>query len=552
MIKCRVNFFLICIALLFMHQAFATHYFVNSALGNDENSGMSTDRPFQSIEKVNAIQLKPGDTVLFAAEQVFFGEIRLLGIQGLPNAPVVISSYTDVLGRATTSKILHFGINAKSKANGILIQNCSYVIVKHAAIEADGYEGEKSLEDKMRVGVKIVATEGKICKNIQLDSLEIKNIFFENSGFVRGAAEVRTANGSQRYGWGIRLMAEHPTAQITEVDISNCKISNVSHTGIKLTGVNKNINWIRIFSNDIAYTGGPGIQMSEVKNIHVHHNSVDHSGSNNDSRKWGRGSGLWTWGASQVLIEHNSFTHANGPGDSAGAHIDFNCDHIVLQYNFSGRNAGGFCEILGNNYNCAYRYNISVNDGYRIKGENGAFQEGKVFWLSGYQGDQKPRKGPVNSYFYNNTIYVDTTITARIAIDATSKGILIANNIFCIMGAAKMVLGDQNKADNGGLSVDGQVLFTNNLWCSSDAWPLDAPIKEVKLKVGSPKFTNPGGFAIEDYIPKNTKLIKGKGIKIEPLTGDFMGLLQGMNPERDILGNEIAHDIPIGAIGPKG
>ena len=26
---------------------------------------------------------------------------------------------------------------------------------------------------------------------------------------------------------------------------------------------------------------------------------------------------------------------------------------------------GGFCEILGDNINCGYRYNISVNDGYR-------------------------------------------------------------------------------------------------------------------------------------------------------------------------------------------
>ena len=34
---------------------------------------------------------------------------------------------------------------------------------------------------------------------------------------------------------------------------------------------------------------------------------------------------------------------------------------------------------VGNNYNCAYRNTIRVNDGYRIKGENNAFQEGKHF-----------------------------------------------------------------------------------------------------------------------------------------------------------------------------
>ena len=66
--------------------------------------------------------------------------------------------------------------------------------------------------------------------------------------------------------------------------------------------------------------------------------------------------------------------YANGPADSAGCHIDFNCDNVIVQYNLSVSNAGGFIEILGNNYNCSYRYNVSVNDGHRIKGKNNAFR----------------------------------------------------------------------------------------------------------------------------------------------------------------------------------
>ena len=293
------------------------------------------------------------------------------------------------------------------------------------------------------------------------------------------------------------------------------------------------------------------MQMSEVKNVHVHHNRVDRSGSNNDSRKWGRGSGLWTWSASDVVIEHNSFTNANGPGDSAGAHIDYNCDHVVLQYNFSANNAGGFCEILGNNYNCAYRYNVSVNDGHRIKGENGAFQEGKIFWLSGYQGQDRPRKGPVNSYFYNNTIYVDSSITARVAIDGTSKGILIANNIFYVMGQSKMVLGDQYKADNGRDELDGPIFFKNNLLLNNASWPENSELGKTDMQLGNPQFAKPGGSSITDYIPRNTKLIAGKGVIIAPLQGDFLGLPQGMNPDKDILGNPVTGRPPMGAIVPR-
>lgn len=533
----------LCVIMLSTLRLQATEYFVNSATGNDTNSGISADQPFRSIERVNGLMLKPGDRILFAAGQTFPGELRLIGVPGLQQEPVVVDRYP--AGGA------NFIIDAKGKSNGVLIQDCSFVVVKHATIEADGYAVGHDPVEAMRVGVMIRATTGKISKNILLDSLEIRNIYFENKGFTMGAEEVKTANGTQKYGWGIRLMTEHASAQITQVDISHCRIRDIDHTGIKLTGSGKNISWVRIYNNELAYTGGPGIQMSEVKNVHVHHNSVDHSGSNDDSRKWGRGSGLWTWGASNVLIEHNSFTHANGPGDSAGAHIDYNCDHVVLQYNFSANNAGGFCEILGNNYNCAYRYNVSVNDGHRIKGQNGAFQEGKTFWLSGYQGNEKPRKGPVNSYFYNNTIYVDSSIVSRIAIDGTSKGILIANNIFCVMGSSKTVLGDQYKADKGGSTIDGPVMFRNNLWYSGKAWPADAVIKDAAPKMGNPRFMKPGGNKIEDYIPGNIGLIKAKGIRIDLLPGDFMGLIQGLNPEQDILGRPIGTHPHLGAISPN-
>jgi hypothetical protein len=106
------------------------------------------------------------------------------------------------------------------------------------------------------------------------------------------------------------------------------------------------------------------------------------------------------------------FLYANGPGDSAGAHIDYNCDNIVLQYNISAYNAGGFCEILGNNYNCMYRYNLSINDGHHYKSIDGAFKK-ENFMVKRFQGEKKKRKGPVNSYFYNNTIYSNTSMVSK-------------------------------------------------------------------------------------------------------------------------------------------
>ena len=277
-------------------------------------------------------------------------------------------------------------------------------------------------------------------------------------------------------------------------------------------------------------------------------NYVDSSGSNNDSRKWGRGSGLWIWGTANVIIQNNHFLNANGPGDSAGCHIDFNCSDVVVQYNFSANNAGGFCEILGNNYNCAYRYNISVNDGHRVKGVNGAFQEGKVFWLSGYVGSNQQPKGPFNSYFYNNTIFTKKEVAANFAVAKSSEGILIANNIFYIEGESKLVAGDQYTPETIGSTPIENYIFENNLYLTESNWPKEVLIQDTKPLIGNPEFRNKGGLKKENYFPVNIFLIKDKGIEIKRIPGDDVGLRIGLKAEHDILGNKIMGNPDLGAI----
>ena len=398
----------------------------------------------------------------------------------------------------------------------------------------------------MRCGVLVLVDKPGMSEGIMLKNLKVSNVFYNKKGLKRGKAEVKTANGTQTYGWGIRFIVQSEKAVLKEVEVSNCIVSNVAHTGIKLTAKKNTLFHVNLYHNRVSKTGGPGIQMSGVRFGHIAHNSVSYSGSNDDSRKWGRGSGLWTWSASDILIEKNRFAYANGPGDSAGCHIDFNCRNIIVQYNFSAHNAGGFCEILGNNYNCAYRYNISVDDGFREKGVDGAFQEGKTLWLSGYNSGK--RRGPFNSYIYNNTIYLSEKITSRIAIDRVADGILIANNIFFIKGKSRMVKGDQYKPETGGEWEVEHVVFKTNLFLTTDSWPAEMKLQDEQPLYGNPDFINAGGLNIEDYIPQNITLVKDKGMKISRLVNDSLGLFIGLNPQADILGNPIIGLPDLGAI----
>lgn len=524
----------------------AKDYYVHPINGNDNNSGLSKEQAFKTLERASKVNLLPGDKLLLASGEMFFGALTLIKKQGTNENPIEITS----VSWESNDNLIPATIDFKGKPNGILIEDCSYINISNIQLTANGHFIDSESQTKMRCGILVTNNQSKMMGNITLNKLTIYDVYYENEGFLRGEEEVRTANGKQKYGWGIRVLNNNSNGQIENIKIQDCNIKNVSHTGVKLTGNKKNISNVEVSNNSIESTGGPGIQMSEVKQVHVFNNKVSHSGSSDDTRKWGRGSGLWTWGSSHVMIEHNKFLYANGPGDSAGAHIDFNCDNIVVQYNLSAYNAGGFCEILGNNYNCSYRYNISINDGHRIKGEKGAFQEGKMFWLSGYQGEKQKRKGPVNSYFYNNTIYVDSTIVSKIAIDNTSSGILIANNIFCLEGESKAVLGDQYKPDKKTGEIAKNVIFKNNLFLNENNWPKEMGIKDLDPIIGNPEFANAGGLEIKDYIPKNLQIILQKGIEIPLLPNDPTGLMQSLKLENDILGNPIKGNPSLGAIVP--
>jgi len=531
---------------MFHNLILAKDYYVHPKNGNDNNSGLSKELAFKTLERASKVNLMPGDKLLLASGETFYGSLILKNKLGKEENQIQVTS---VLWEPN-GNLVPATIDFKGNPNGILIEDCSFIKIFNIHITADGHFKDSERQTKMRCGVMLANNQSKLMKNISLSKLSIFDVYYENKGFLRGDEEVKTANGKQKYGWGIRVFNNNSNGQIENIKIQNCNVKNVSHTGIKLTGNNKNISNIEISGNFIERTGGPGIQMSEVKEVHVFNNEVTHSGSSDDSRKWGRGSGLWTWSSSRVLIEHNKFLYANGPGDSAGAHIDFNCDNIVIQYNLSAYNSGGFCEILGNNYNCSYRYNISINDGHRIKGINGAFQEGKIFWLSGYQGEKQIRKGPVNTYFYNNTIYVDSTIVSKIAIDNTSNGILIANNIFYLVGVSKVVLGDQYKPDKLSGEVAKNVFFKNNLFFNKKNWPKETGINDTAPIFGNPNFANEGGLEIKDYIPNNMSLIQQKGIEIPLLPNDSVGLMQSLKLEKDILGNPIKVQPSLGAIVP--
>ena len=71
-----------------------TIYYVSSLHGKDSNNGKSQKTPFYSLQKINELQLNPGDKVLLECGSVFTdGYLHLYEQSGSAEAPIVIDQY---------------------------------------------------------------------------------------------------------------------------------------------------------------------------------------------------------------------------------------------------------------------------------------------------------------------------------------------------------------------------------------------------------------------------------------------------------------------------
>lgn len=556
----------------------AQNYYVSSKSGADTDIG-SEAKPFASLNKINSLELKPGDNVYLKSGDKFNGSLQVLNESGSAQQPINITTFGDSQNRAY--------IDAAGELAGIEIKNSSHIHISNIDIEANGGKQQQLKDTKsaqaMRMGVLIYIEKryNKKIGYITLDNLKIHDIYHYDFGDIDRAGDVNTQNGTQAYGYGIRLFnrGNGPKTLLTDITIKNSEIYDVAHTGIKATANNpklqttpypilkKLIHNITLENNNLHDIGGPGIMFGGVNSSLVTHNITNRTGSSTDfdtgkadARKWGRGSGMWTWNTNDVLVEYNEFKNAVGPADSAGFHIDFHCSNIVIQYNLSMNNEGAFIEILGNNRNNSYRYNVSVNDGYRVKGQKErpygkATHDGKTLWFSGFVGMNgrkvNPNIAPVNNYIYNNTIYVDHV--AQVAAHQDTEGAVIANNIFYFKQGSHY-LPEKRYQLVDGKNTTKSFTMTNNLFLQETDWPSVGVIENNNPILGDPKFINAGGDKVIDYQPNNNDLIANKGIAVNPMpnSNGLQGNTRsgGLQVTEDILGNTLDGDIHIGAIAP--
>ena len=585
------------------------HLYVDAQKGNDKNTGDSPENALQTLSALSKRHITFGTQILLKGNNVYKGTIQLNNLNNSHKSSKDKIHITSYGGAKAT-------IDFKDYSAGIWIQNTSNVIVSDMKLRGNGGKQTSS----QRYAIRILS-DGKeahsLMQNITIYNIDIQDVFLLNPVKESRACRQWDMNDNAGWGWGVFGEVVNKGKGIRNVDVKYVTVENVSQMGIRFKGAGNidgslphNINNVHIENCTVFQSGGPGMQFNRCNHSHMKYCRITESGNRNDNRKWGRGSGMWTWGVNHFLLEHNTFEGAQGIADCCGAHIDFNCTNVVIQYCLSRYNCGGFIEILGKNHNCSYRYNVSVNDGWRNKND-----KAQKFWgsigtpgcivtINGHNHDKK-YVGPYNTYINNNTII--STIEGNkpyenpnvFNISTSNEGLVIMNNIFWfdhptnagwsmhrwkdgaaydaafdfmvssepITGKkADPILGNSYPAKIRPMNAKELeklgLIMKNNIYrrfnekgndkYSKVADALPAGYWDENAIGGNPKFVNENGSNIEDFIPTNSALIQ-KGMTIPKLKSDKTekGIYYGgLNPNVDILGNNFKGSI-IGAIAPK-
>ena len=540
----KLNFQISVVLILSVLTAHTNSFYVSSSFGDDNNSGTSTQLPFKSIEKLNTLNFNSGDSVFFNSGDIFHGMFWLKG-SGSSTNPIVIDSYGGlekpiINGDGYQSCILIYNDEFISINNLELINNESHLDSIGNVKKLSGFGGESNSwgsGKNIRFGIKVVG-----------DTKSLEHFKFNNL-FIHDIYPSPTDLQYVHQGYGIKFETRSDASSssynlISNVDLTNLIITTTGHYGIwikslGLVGIDtiKN-NQITVNNCTFEYTGGSGFVPNKSENVLVENCIFNNTGSDLDVRMWKRGSGMWPFDCKNVVAQHNKFMNAHGPQDSYGAHIDYGNENVVFQYNYSYNNEGGFVEILGDNINCGYRYNISVNDGYRIDPNNNQWdKKGKIFWVGNYCGSNTVRCPSSGTFIYNNTIFVNDTLSPEIYFWPNIGDVHVYNNLIYVGSYGEKI---PTLIQNTSNTLD----ISHNLFYDSSRINLDDDLINNAI-FGNPQLLNPSYEGVDNpmvYRVQNNSIVNGNG-KLISGSSNSINYLEN-NGGKDYFGNSVSNISP--------
>ena len=504
-----------------------TTYYVSSIDGDDSNDGLSEDKAFATLDKINEITLQPGDEVLLEKGSVFEDQALHIKGSGSEEAPIIVSTYgegdrpqinTNGHGQWYQNYGSHLdNTNHKWKgtvSSSILLMDVEYIEISGVEITNDRASATDTEKDKEyndafamdRTGVAGVAKDKGTVDHIVLDDLYIHDV----TGNVYNK---HMANG------GIYFIVETPenesetgVARYNDVQIRNCYLDTVNRWGI---AVGYTYQWgqfktaalsddtmekygssnVVIENNYVANSGGdaittmyldrPVVQYNVSQNAAKQINTTDYSKQQPQldptTGEWTGNylavgnqrvaAGIWPWKCKDAVFQYNecfnTMNASNGNGDGQPWDADYG-DGTNYQYNYSHGNTAStvmFCGV--ESINNTFRYNISQNED---------------------MGPLDPAGNTGNCHVYNNTFYIKEGLTSIWSTMHSNNGpMTIENNIFYFAGDTPVAATNWNPS--------GNKVYDNNLYYNVSTYPNDE--NAVKVDAGTPVLVDAGSGPVQ-------------------------------------------------------
>lgn len=384
-----------------------TTYYLDSNSGDDNNSGTSQSTPWKSLDKVNSTIFQPGDTILFKAGNLWVGTLYPKG-SGASGNPITIDMY------GTGNKPIING-NGKVYSSSdpidaaVYLKDQDYWTIRNLEVIND------SSTPGDRHGIHVDASDTNDHTGITIENCIVHNVASDGN------------HGEHARIAGICVWSRGWNQAMSDIVVQNNKIYNVGSTGIYINGE----KWsgpstgIYVANNNLYDIGGDGILVVGAKSPLIEYNVVN--GAHSKSSQYCVA--IWPFECDDAVFQYNEAYNTQTTKDGQGIDSDFMSNNTIFQYNYVHNNEGGFALICNEplyqgkpafNNGTVIRYNIAQNN------KNTQFQL---------------TNKPTNTYIYNNVIYVDSGISAKMVStfsrDGTSypENVYFWNNIFYNLGS---------------------------------------------------------------------------------------------------------------------
>jgi hypothetical protein len=458
-----------------------TAYFVDSEGGNDGNDGLSADRPWQSLAKVNSGEFASGDKIMLKAGSSWQGLLSPGG-SGSKDAPIIVSKY----GEGERPRIAG---DEKCMA-AVLLENSEFIELENLEVTNNGTVHQPGL-----AGVRIGEKDFGVVHHIVLRNLYVHDVTGSTS---------KSGGGS---GINCQIDGKNTRTRFDDLVIEHCHLVKTDRDGITMFGNCDRENWfpslhVVIRDNLLENIGGDGIVPEGCDGAIVEHNVL----KGGRMRAEDYAAGIWPWSCDNTLVQYNVVSGMKGTKDGEAYDSDWNCRGSIFQYNFSHDNDGGFMLIcdLGTlhlpknvgNIGTVFRYNVSVNDGCHCFNISGPSQ---------------------HTLIYNNVIYQGkgrhvTAVDIGNWGDAWPEDVRFINNIFCA---------DENASIKFSLKSIKSVVFDNNNFAGA----IENRPGDARAITADPMLAAPGGMLPANYsLRRGSPCVgSGKSVSKEPIT-DFAGV----------------------------